>query len=94
MPKGLYQNQDPALCSAFKCTRKGNGSGKAYNQMSRQHHWACSNEELGSLPTVHVKFEIPFQLVKWSGVGKPASSFKELYALTQKAELYIPTQLI
>lgn len=30
--------------------------------------------ELGSLPTVHTKFETPFQSVKWSGVGKPASS--------------------
>lgn len=41
--------------------------------------------ELGSLPRVHAKFETPFHLVKWSGVGKPASSFKESYSLTQKA---------
>lgn len=41
--------------------------------------------ELGSLPTAHAKFETPFHLVKWSGVGKPASSFKEPYALSQKA---------
>lgn len=49
--------------------------------------------ELGSVPTVHVKFETPFQLVKWKGVGKSANSFKQSYTLAQKAELYTPTQL-
>jgi len=49
--------------------------------------------ELGSIPTARVKFETPFQLVKWKGVGKSASSFKQTYGLTQKAELYTPSQL-
>lgn len=48
--------------------------------------------QLGSIPTVHLKFETPFQLVKWKGVGKCASFFKQLYALTQKAERYTPIQ--
>lgn len=50
--------------------------------------------ELGSVPTVHVKIETPFQLVKWKGVGKSASFFKQSYASTQKAELYTRTTFI
>lgn len=50
--------------------------------------------ELGSIPTVHLKFETPFQSVKWKGVGKSASSSKQSYALTPKAELYTPSQLV